>query len=63
MQIMIHKNETMEIEIHLEKLEDIIERLEELGFNVTEEKSLLEQVEQAYENGDYALAKQLLEEL
>ncbi|AHF80029.1 branched-chain amino acid ABC transporter substrate-binding protein [Thermococcus paralvinellae] len=62
-QIMLHNNETMKIEIKLEKLEDIVERLEELGFNVTEEKALLEQAEQAYENGDYALAKQLLEQL
>ncbi|WP_324735843.1 hypothetical protein VFC49_01260 [Thermococcus sp. SY098] len=63
MQVMMHKNETMKLKIQLEKLEDIIERLEELGFNVTEEKSLLEQVEQAYDNGDYELAKQLLAQL
>ncbi|NJE08763.1 hypothetical protein E3E31_09555 [Thermococcus sp. M39] len=62
-QIMLHKNETMKIKIKLEKLEDIVERLEELGFNVTEEKALLEQAEQAYENGDYALAKQLMGQL
>ncbi|AIF69262.1 hypothetical protein PAP_04240 [Palaeococcus pacificus DY20341] len=56
-------NQTAKIEIQLEKLEEIIDTMEEFGLNVTVEKALLEKAEEAYESGDYQTALQTLDEL
>lgn len=51
------------LEIKIEKLEKMIDRLEGLGLNITKAEELLEQAEKALENGDYEKAQQILEEL
>lgn len=51
------------LEIKIEKLEKMIDMLEDVGLNVTKAEGLLEQAEKALEDGDYEKAQQILEEL
>jgi len=62
-EIMLRTNQTLRIEIRIEKLERIMTKFEKIGLNMTEERTLLEELKDAFKEGDYERAEELINQL
>jgi len=60
---MLRTNQTLRIEIRIEKLERIMTKFEKIGLNMTEERTLLEELKDAFKEGDYERAEELINQL
>ncbi|NJE26956.1 hypothetical protein E3E22_10105 [Thermococcus sp. MV5] len=62
-EIMIRTNQTLKIKIRIEKLERITTKFEKIGLNMMEERTLLEELKDAFKEGDYERAEELINQL